>query len=185
MDISVVVPLFNEEESLPELMNWIDKVMAKNKYSYEVIFMNYLVGICTSPSKLISRNTQRPLLFDMNIYFICYHLYSILIECCIPVERVKSTVVKWPARSKLRQLECSTRQIYTQLFISVQHLYTALYINTKSINSSLYQCSIYTQLMYIYEVSINSSVYLCSIYKQLMYICEVSINSLCISVQYL
>ena len=36
MDISVVVPLFNEEESLPELMNWIDRVMQENGFSYEV-----------------------------------------------------------------------------------------------------------------------------------------------------
>ncbi|MCP9235676.1 glycosyltransferase family 2 protein [Lewinella sp. JB7] len=36
MDISVVVPLFNEEESLPELTAWIDRVMRANRYSYEV-----------------------------------------------------------------------------------------------------------------------------------------------------
>lgn len=40
MDISVVVPLFNEEESLPELYAWIDRVMQANGYSYEVIFVN-------------------------------------------------------------------------------------------------------------------------------------------------
>ncbi|MBQ0061895.1 MAG: glycosyltransferase [Bacteroidales bacterium] len=40
MDISVVVPLFNEEESLPELFCWIDKVMNANNFSYEVIFVN-------------------------------------------------------------------------------------------------------------------------------------------------
>ena len=40
MDISVVVPLFNEEESLPELFSWIDKVMNANSFSYEVIFVN-------------------------------------------------------------------------------------------------------------------------------------------------
>ncbi|MDO4957260.1 MAG: glycosyltransferase family 2 protein [Bacteroidales bacterium] len=40
MDISVVVPLFNEEESLPELFSWIDKVMNANNFSYEVIFVN-------------------------------------------------------------------------------------------------------------------------------------------------
>ncbi len=40
MDISVVVPLFNEEESLPELFAWIDRVMQANNYSYEVIFVN-------------------------------------------------------------------------------------------------------------------------------------------------
>ena len=40
MDVSVVVPLFNEEESLPELVEWIDKVMAQNHYSYEVILVD-------------------------------------------------------------------------------------------------------------------------------------------------
>lgn len=40
MDISVVVPLFNEEESLPELTSWIDKVMNDNNYSYEVILID-------------------------------------------------------------------------------------------------------------------------------------------------
>lgn len=38
MDISIVVPLFNEEESLPELMAWIDKVLKGR--SYEVIFID-------------------------------------------------------------------------------------------------------------------------------------------------
>jgi glycosyltransferase involved in cell wall biosynthesis len=37
MDISVVVPLFNEAESLPELCSWIDKVMKANNFSYEVL----------------------------------------------------------------------------------------------------------------------------------------------------
>ena len=40
MDISIIVPLFNEEESLPKLFEWIEKVMADNKFSYEVIFVN-------------------------------------------------------------------------------------------------------------------------------------------------
>ena len=40
MDISVIVPLFNEDESLPELFSWIDRVMAANNYDYEVIFVN-------------------------------------------------------------------------------------------------------------------------------------------------
>jgi len=40
MNISVVVPLFNEEESLPELCAWIDKVMQKNNYSYEVLLID-------------------------------------------------------------------------------------------------------------------------------------------------
>lgn len=40
MDISVIVPLYNEEESLPELFAWIDRVMTAHKFSYEVIFVN-------------------------------------------------------------------------------------------------------------------------------------------------
>ena len=40
MDISVVIPLFNEEESLPELYAWIERVMKANDFSYEVIFIN-------------------------------------------------------------------------------------------------------------------------------------------------
>lgn len=37
MDISIVIPLLNEEESLPELFSWIDKVMQENKFTYEII----------------------------------------------------------------------------------------------------------------------------------------------------
>lgn len=40
MDISVVVPLFNEEESLPELYAWIERVMQENGFTFEVIFVN-------------------------------------------------------------------------------------------------------------------------------------------------
>ena len=40
MDISIVVPLYNEDESLPKLFEWIERVMNENKYSYEVIFVN-------------------------------------------------------------------------------------------------------------------------------------------------
>ena len=40
MDISVIVPLYNEAESLPKLYEWIAKVMKENKFSYEVIFVN-------------------------------------------------------------------------------------------------------------------------------------------------
>ena len=40
MDISIVVPLYNEAESLPELAAWIERVMAVNVFSYEVIFVN-------------------------------------------------------------------------------------------------------------------------------------------------
>ncbi|MDR1756163.1 MAG: glycosyltransferase family 2 protein [Culturomica sp.] len=40
MDISVVVPLYNEEESLPELTAWIGKVMKENGFSYEIILID-------------------------------------------------------------------------------------------------------------------------------------------------
>ena len=40
MDISVIVPLFNEAESLPELAEWIQRVMKNNNFSYEIIFIN-------------------------------------------------------------------------------------------------------------------------------------------------
>ena len=40
MDLSVIIPLYNEEESLRELYEWIARVMAENGFSYEVIFVN-------------------------------------------------------------------------------------------------------------------------------------------------
>lgn len=40
MDISVVIPLYNEEESLPELCEWIDKVMRANNFSYELVLID-------------------------------------------------------------------------------------------------------------------------------------------------
>ena len=40
MDISVIIPLYNEEESLPYLYEWIVRVMKANLFSYEIIFVN-------------------------------------------------------------------------------------------------------------------------------------------------
>lgn len=40
MDISVVIPLYNEDESLPELYAWIARVMKSKGFTYEVIFVN-------------------------------------------------------------------------------------------------------------------------------------------------
>jgi len=40
MDLSIVIPLYNEEESLPELTNWIEKVMKQNSYDYEIIYID-------------------------------------------------------------------------------------------------------------------------------------------------
>lgn len=61
MDISVVIPLLNEEESLPELHQWIQKVMNENNFSYEIIFIddgstdnswNVIQGICKQNSQV-------------------------------------------------------------------------------------------------------------------------------------
>jgi glycosyltransferase involved in cell wall biosynthesis len=40
MDLSIVIPLYNEDESLPHLMEWIERVMLANNYSYEVIMVD-------------------------------------------------------------------------------------------------------------------------------------------------
>lgn len=40
MDISVIVPLYNEDESLPELTSWIEKIMAQNNFTYEILLIN-------------------------------------------------------------------------------------------------------------------------------------------------
>lgn len=40
MNISVIIPLLNEEESLPELEAWIRRVMTENNYSYEIVFVD-------------------------------------------------------------------------------------------------------------------------------------------------
>ena len=39
-DISVVIPLYNEEESLPELVAWIDRVCDENRYAYEIVMVD-------------------------------------------------------------------------------------------------------------------------------------------------
>lgn len=40
LNISIIVPLFNEAESLPELYDWITRVMEANNFTYEIIFVN-------------------------------------------------------------------------------------------------------------------------------------------------
>jgi glycosyltransferase involved in cell wall biosynthesis len=40
MDLSIVIPLYNEDESLPELAAWIEKVMLENNFSYEIIMID-------------------------------------------------------------------------------------------------------------------------------------------------
>lgn len=40
MDLTIVIPLYNEDESLPELAAWIERVMQQNNFSYEVIMID-------------------------------------------------------------------------------------------------------------------------------------------------
>ncbi len=40
MDISLIIPLYNEADSLPELHSWIKRVMEENNYSYEIVFID-------------------------------------------------------------------------------------------------------------------------------------------------
>lgn len=40
MDVSLIIPLFNEEESLPELCSWIERVVTSNQYTYEIILVD-------------------------------------------------------------------------------------------------------------------------------------------------
>lgn len=40
MDVSIIIPLFNEEESLPELLNWIKEVMVQHQLSYELVMID-------------------------------------------------------------------------------------------------------------------------------------------------
>ena len=47
MDISVVIPLYNEAESLPELFAWIERVMKEHNFSYEVS----MTEVRTTPGK--------------------------------------------------------------------------------------------------------------------------------------
>jgi len=40
LDLSIVIPLLNEEESIPELTSWIHRVCQQNNFSYEIIFID-------------------------------------------------------------------------------------------------------------------------------------------------
>lgn len=57
MDISVVIPLLNEEESLNELYDWIAKVMQSNHYSYEILFIDD--GSTDNSWKIIEELSQK------------------------------------------------------------------------------------------------------------------------------
>ncbi len=57
MDISVVIPLYNEEESLPELASWIERVMKENGFTYEILFIDD--GSTDSSLKVIKRLAEK------------------------------------------------------------------------------------------------------------------------------
>jgi glycosyltransferase involved in cell wall biosynthesis len=57
LDISVVIPFLNEEESIPELISWIEKVMNENSYSYEILFIDD--GSVDASWKLVCQNRER------------------------------------------------------------------------------------------------------------------------------
>ena len=57
MQISVIIPLLNESESLPELFSWIDKVMVANSFSYEVIAVDD--GSTDSSWEVITKESKK------------------------------------------------------------------------------------------------------------------------------
>lgn len=68
MDLSLVIPLFNEDESLPELTAWIQRVMEANNYSYEVLYIddgstdnswNVIEELCKNNSNIKGIKFQR------------------------------------------------------------------------------------------------------------------------------
>lgn len=68
MDISIIVPLYNEEESLPELCEWITRVANANQYSYEIILIDdgsnddswsVIENLCAKNSSIIGIKFQR------------------------------------------------------------------------------------------------------------------------------
>ena len=66
MDISIVVPLYNESESLPVLHEWIVRVMQEHGYSYEVIFIND--GSTDDSWSVIKQLSEQ----DSNVHGICF-----------------------------------------------------------------------------------------------------------------
>ena len=66
MDISVVVPLYNEVESLPELEEWIARVMKEHGYSYEILFIND--GSSDGSWNVIKRLQQK----NKNVKGVCF-----------------------------------------------------------------------------------------------------------------
>ena len=88
IDISVVVPLYNEDESLPELYAWIERVMQANGFTYEVIFVN---DGSTDRSWEVIEELQRKSLHVRGIKFRRNHGKSPALYCGF--ERVRGRVV--------------------------------------------------------------------------------------------
>ena len=59
MDISVVIPLYNEDESIPELYAWIERVMKEHHFSYEVIFISSVVTMARVQPFIVASNRRR------------------------------------------------------------------------------------------------------------------------------
>ncbi len=57
IDISVVIPFLNEEESIPELLAWIEKVMLENNFSYEILLIDD--GSSDRSWKIVEENSSR------------------------------------------------------------------------------------------------------------------------------
>jgi len=57
IDISVVIPFLNEDESIPELLAWIERIMEENKFSYEILLIDD--GSTDNSWKLVNENARR------------------------------------------------------------------------------------------------------------------------------
>jgi glycosyltransferase involved in cell wall biosynthesis len=57
IDISVVIPFLNEDESLPELIEWIERVMNENKFTYEILLIDD--GSTDKSWSLVEQNSKR------------------------------------------------------------------------------------------------------------------------------
>jgi glycosyltransferase involved in cell wall biosynthesis len=57
VDISVVIPFLNEDESIPELLEWIERVMLANNFSYEIILIDD--GSTDNSWALVEKNSER------------------------------------------------------------------------------------------------------------------------------
>lgn len=66
MDISIVIPLYNESESIPVLHQWIVRVMQEHRYSYEIIFIND--GSTDNSWSVIKELSEQ----DSNVHGICF-----------------------------------------------------------------------------------------------------------------